>query len=92
MSRSPPLADSGVSLLTATKDRSYRAIFLSALPAGVRYYNGNYINLGNQGAWWSSTALGTDNAWYRTIFYSSGSIEKSADDKNIGISIRCIKE
>jgi uncharacterized protein (TIGR02145 family) len=67
----------------------------TALPGGMRYFDGGFIDLGLSGYWWSSTPagdyynldadyiyLGVD---YNVASYGSGS-------KNNGISIRCVKD
>ena len=62
-----------------------------AFPGGLRYSNGEYLGIGEIGSWWSSTSLGDDNAWHRSIYYNSGIIDKSADLRQMGLSVRCIK-
>ena len=63
----------------------------SALPGGMRYSNGEYIGLGGIGSWWSSTALGDENAWHRSLYNNSGVIDTGADVRQTGLSVRCIK-
>jgi uncharacterized protein (TIGR02145 family) len=63
----------------------------AAFPGGLRYSNGEYLGLGEIGSWWSSTSLGDDNAWQRSIYHNSGIIDKSADIRQMGLSVRCIK-
>jgi uncharacterized protein (TIGR02145 family) len=62
-----------------------------ALPSGMRYSEGTYVSLGEQGSWWSSTEQGSLNAWLVNTYFNSGSIEKSVDRKTLGLSVRCIK-
>ena len=63
----------------------------SALPGGMRYSNGEFIGLGGVGIWWSSTALGDENAWHRSLYNSSSIFDKGADIRQMGLSVRCIK-
>jgi uncharacterized protein (TIGR02145 family) len=64
----------------------------AALPAGIRYINGTFTNIGIQASWWSATGLGTSSAWYRNIFSNNGSISRSVEDKKLGLSVRCVRE
>jgi len=67
----------------------------TALPSGYRYFDGSFQYFGNLGGWWSSTAQ-DDNlfggAWYRSVWYNNTSGPKSGDAKEVGFSIRCIKD
>jgi uncharacterized protein (TIGR02145 family) len=64
----------------------------AALPSGFKFYNGAFLNIGKQGSWWCSTDLGVQSAWYWSIYNNSGTLNRSAEDKNMGLSVRCIKE
>jgi uncharacterized protein (TIGR02145 family) len=63
----------------------------SALPGGLRSEYGNYNSLGENGWWWSSTELKGEYAWYRSLRYSGGDIERLGFDKVVGLSVRCLK-
>jgi uncharacterized protein (TIGR02145 family) len=65
----------------------------SALPAGRRYYDSRFTNVGYNGYWWSATEKGTNS--------TSALIRNGAEDKNIGLdgdrksnmySLRCVKD
>ncbi len=63
----------------------------SGLPGGWRL-NGGYSLVGNSGWWWFSTEYSTGSSWckslrYDGIFYSSGTISK-----NVGLSVRCLRD
>jgi len=58
----------------------------TALPGGFRVGNGAFNNAGSQGLWWSS-----GNGTYKALWNSSGEITQSATNKNVGASVRCIK-
>jgi uncharacterized protein (TIGR02145 family) len=64
----------------------------TALPGGQRSNFGNYEEVGNFGAWWSSTEYGPDDAFIRDISSGSGSIAvNSANSKHFGLSVRLVK-
>ena len=68
---------------------------LSVRPAGNRYHNGAYLSVGEVGSWWTSTANVDDGskAWYRSVSHDDLGIYRESDaSKNIGFSIRCIKD
>lgn len=64
----------------------------AAKPAGYRYINGIFLNIGNYGAWWSTTKGTEHSVWNRTIYYDRDSIRKYGLNKKIGLSVRCIKD
>lgn len=63
----------------------------SALPGGYRSIYGGYDNIGESGFWWSNTESSSSGSWERHIYYSSGNVNRDAEDKNRGYSVRCIK-
>lgn len=66
----------------------------SALPGGRRTKGGPFWNINTAGFWWSSTMIGQDVAWIRTMDFISKGVSNSDDsssDDGVGYSIRCIK-
>ena len=64
----------------------------SALPIGARdYYNGEFVNLGINGYFWSSDESKSTDAWFLYLENKSNSSYLKSDDKPLGISIRCMK-
>jgi len=64
----------------------------TGLPGGYRYDSGTYGYNGGLGAWWSSTAQDSNNAWYRYLFYYYGAAYRFDSNKHYGYSVRCIKD
>ena len=64
----------------------------SALPAGLRYYNG-YFNYGGNGAlFWSATEYDSYGACYMYLDYYGGSAYLYYNDKHSGFSVRCLRD
>jgi uncharacterized protein (TIGR02145 family) len=63
----------------------------TALPAGIRYYEGRFIHLGNFTGFWSSTEGNRDFAWFRYFDRSSKSGRIFFGKQN-GFSCRCVKD
>lgn len=64
----------------------------SALPGGSRYdANGNFFNEGNSGLWWSSSANGTNFAWFRYLYSDSDGVIRDDYYQRFGFSVRCLK-
>ncbi|MDZ7633121.1 MAG: fibrobacter succinogenes major paralogous domain-containing protein [Bacteroidales bacterium] len=65
----------------------------TALPGGFRQLSGNYVNKGEFGVWWSATEdnLSSDSAWERYLVYDYNNAYRGSDLKNLGFSVRCIK-
>lgn len=65
----------------------------SAVPAGFRDKNGAFDAIGFASFWRSSSEFSTEYAWSRTIFSSSyfTRVLRNAPAKNIGYSVRCVR-
>jgi uncharacterized protein (TIGR02145 family) len=64
----------------------------TGLPGGFRYFNGTFYNIGNDGYWWSSSELGSNNAWWRFLYYLDGSILRGSVYLTNGFSVRCLRD
>jgi uncharacterized protein (TIGR02145 family) len=63
----------------------------SGLPGGYCFEEGTYEAAGFNGLWWSSTEFNADLAWYRSLGYSYGGIDRALFHKVSGVSVRCLK-
>ena len=68
------------------------AFSFSALPAGGRYNVGNYDNEGNYASFWSSTVYDSYLAYYMFLHYNYDFPRLVNYDKNLGFSVRCVKD
>jgi uncharacterized protein (TIGR02145 family) len=64
----------------------------SALPAGYRLTNGEFLNFGVISCFWTSTPGDNNNAWDVFILGKSGMVGKSQTGFEHGFSCRCLKE
>lgn len=64
----------------------------SALPGGIRYYDGIFYYAAATGAWWSSTESGTTMAWGRFMVYDFENSYRASAQKVNGYSIRCLRD
>ena len=62
----------------------------SALPGGYRDYG--FVLTGDYCHWWSATENDTTNALDRIMVFDSNSLDQSYDDKELGSSVRCIRD
>jgi uncharacterized protein (TIGR02145 family) len=63
----------------------------SAGPGGLRDYNGDFINDGSDGLWWSSSLSGTI-AWFRVLNSNVGNISRFNLNRSRGFSVRCLRD
>ncbi|MCL2182764.1 MAG: hypothetical protein FWB85_04765 [Chitinispirillia bacterium] len=64
----------------------------SALPGGFRYnIDGGFYGAGTNGSWWDAT-YGGDNAFRRAMLSGADEVRENNNDKNMGYSVRCIRE
>lgn len=64
----------------------------TALPGGSRDHNGIFFHIGKHGLWWSATEKDAANAWYRYSSYNSSIVTRNDYLKQLGYSVRCIKD
>ena len=63
----------------------------TARPGGCLSNSDAFINLGDYGYWWSSTADSTSTAWFRGMYYTN-SVFRNKLSKICGFSVRCLKD
>ncbi len=64
----------------------------TALPGGDRLSNGTFYNIGLYGLWWSSTEYDAPSALYRNMDSSNSSVYRGNVNKELGFSVRCVKD
>lgn len=66
----------------------------SALPGGSRSGTGAFSESGGSaiGCWWSSTETYTNYAWSRYMSYNVGYVYKDYYFKELGFSVRCLRD
>lgn len=64
----------------------------SALPGGLNYSFGTFVDLGITGYWWTSTANGDETAVLYSLSYKDSALNNLFLNKGVGISVRCVKD
>jgi len=65
----------------------------TALPASARGWDGYfYTPLGCYGTFWSSTQSDATNAWKYELYYGNDNVEGTSVTKQVGYSVRCVKD
>jgi uncharacterized protein (TIGR02145 family) len=64
----------------------------SALPGGYRRSDGAFYRMGMHGNWWCAPEYDADSAWYRAIRYSYSSVNRNYYSKEVGFSVRCVRD
>ena len=67
------------------------ATSFTALPGGYRNLDGKFYSLGYDARFWSTSEYDSENAWSKGLSYQHSDIENGYDKKNMGLSIRCLK-
>ena len=68
------------------------AFGFTALPGGARSASGSFYDLGYYGNWWSSTELGSTQAWHHGLSYERDDVRRDGNSKGYGFSVRCLKD
>ncbi|MBR3851655.1 MAG: fibrobacter succinogenes major paralogous domain-containing protein [Fibrobacter sp.] len=89
----------GAKLRSATGWRAYSGITnedafgFSALPAGYRYYDGDYVGEGSFAGFWSSTEDGSNGAYEMNLNYNDANAPlRGKRHKSSAFSVRCVKD
>lgn len=64
----------------------------TGLPGGGRFIDGVFANIGYNGSFWSSTQFDTSSAWMRYLYFENSSLNSYNHVKNVGFSVRCLKD
>ena len=64
----------------------------SGLPGGLRRSNGTFRQIGQYGAWWTTTDGEKGDAWHRSILFADTLVYHFVYGKGSGMSVRCIKD
>jgi len=64
----------------------------TALPGGNRSENGEFKGLFNYGSWWTATENNAGYAWGRGLTYLNKYVYRDNNFKEVGFSVRCVKD
>ncbi len=64
----------------------------TSLPGGYRLSDGSFSNLGRHGYWWSASEASSLKAFYRSLYYNGGDLDRYDYFKLDGFSIRCLRD
>jgi len=64
----------------------------NGLPGGYRDIYGTFNYIGYLGGWWSSAESNTSGAWCRALYCDLGSIFREYNNKEVGLSVRCLRD
>jgi len=69
----------------------------AGLPGGFRNNFGDFFNIGAFGYWWSSSdsdvwSPESSSAWYRNLYNDYGKVYRYDNIKQVGFSVRCLRD
>ncbi len=65
---------------------------LTALGAGIRYFEGTFASILSYTCFWSATQSTNDDEWYTGLYFNDSAFSIDHRNKKIGFSVRCIKD
>jgi uncharacterized protein (TIGR02145 family) len=77
----------GIPNINATNESGF-----SGLPGGVRIGSGSFGDEAHAGWWWSSTEHDMSYGWGCRLFFEHAFSQRHIFEKNMGFSVRCIKD
>ena len=64
----------------------------TGLPGGFRYYDGNFISVGEFGSWWSASEKDGTYAWGRLLGHDYSGLYRDNSNESGGFSVRCVRD
>jgi uncharacterized protein (TIGR02145 family) len=64
----------------------------SALPSGIRYFEGTFASILSYTCFWSDTETGDGDNWYVALYFAEASFIIDHRNKKHGFSVRCLKD
>ncbi|MDA3818056.1 MAG: fibrobacter succinogenes major paralogous domain-containing protein [Prolixibacteraceae bacterium] len=86
------LKETGTTHWTSLNTGATNETGFTALPGGRRDDDGTFVSIGDGGIWWSATESGTYYAWYRSVSYRGSSVTRNRYSKELGYSVRCVRD
>jgi uncharacterized protein (TIGR02145 family) len=86
------LKESGTTHWTTPNTGATNETGFTAFPAGARYNDGVFYGVGTGGYWWCATGYDVTFAWRRLIYNNDSSVGPGNGYKEIGFSVRCVRD
>ena len=86
------LKETGTTHWTSPNTGATNETGFTALPGGFRDLNGYFYIIGHFGYWWSATESDATSAWGRTMGGNYGTVFRDGNDKEVGFSVRCLRD
>ena len=86
------LKETGTTHWSSSNTSATNETGFTALPGGFRYDYGTFDYIGYYGFWWSATEYFTFHAWYRPMSSGSSSVGSEGIGKELGFSVRCVRD
>lgn len=86
------LKETGTTHWTSPNTGATNETGFTALPGGTRYPNGSFSIVGDYGYWWSATEYNASSAWGRFVYYDLSNVFRDRYFKEVGISVRCVRD
>ncbi len=84
--------DAGTGLWQFPNTGASNASGFSGLPAGTRFVDGSYQQLGEFAYFWTATEISTVAAWIRVLDRLAADAPAALANKQAGFSVRCVRE
>jgi uncharacterized protein (TIGR02145 family) len=64
----------------------------TALPAGIRYFEGTFASVLSFSGMWSATEVSDEKEWYTGLYYGEAGFITDRRNRKYGLSVRCLKD
>jgi len=88
-----PMKETGTTHWLAPNTGATNSSGFTGLPGGWRNYGtGGFLNINDNGRWWSATVNTVTTAWDRELTNNSARLRRSSGSRQNGFYVRCIKD
>ncbi|MBZ5855486.1 fibrobacter succinogenes major paralogous domain-containing protein [Flavihumibacter profundi] len=86
------MKETGTTYWLAPNTGATNSSHFTARPGGIFGWNGVFGEAGTNGYWWSSTEIDATSAWICDLHYNLGDVNRDPLNKQMGISVRCLRD
>jgi uncharacterized protein (TIGR02145 family) len=86
------LKEAGTSHWHSPNEGADNSTGFTAMPAGLRYFEGTFSSVSYFTSFWSGTVIGNNDAWYMSLYYDDARIIMNHRSAKHGFSVRCLRD
>jgi len=86
------LKETGINYWLSPNKGATNSTGFTAVPSGLRYFEGSFTAISHFTGFWSATDVETDDESFLSLYFGDATVSIKHISKNNGLSVRCIKD